>query len=192
MNLILIAGLLLFVGAHSERLAFPHWRERFIANRGEKTWKLFVSVRALIGLVLIIYGYGFSRADPVFLWNPPLWTRHAAALLTLIAFILFAASHAPPNHIKEKIGHPMYAGVKIWAFAHLLANGRLGDVVLFGALLAWAVIGYSISRRRDRLAGVTYPAGVTRNTVVTVILGCAMWAVFAFWLHRILIGVPPL
>ncbi|MGV3591375.1 MAG: NnrU family protein [Gammaproteobacteria bacterium] len=193
MNLFfLIIGLWLFVGSHSEHLAFPRWRARFIAHRGEKMWKLFVSVRSLVGLVLIVYGYGLSRADPVFLWNPPVWTRHIALPLTLLAFILFAASKGPPNHIKQKIGHPMYAGVKVWALAHLLANGRLGDVLLFGTLLLWAVAGFAISRRRDRRSGVHYPAGVARNTVVAVILGSAVWALFAFWLHRVLIGVPPI
>jgi uncharacterized membrane protein len=190
--LILIVGLVLFVGAHSERLAIPAWRERFIELHGAKTWKLLVSLRSLIGLLLIVYGFGLSRADPVFLWNPPLWTRHLAMPLTLVTFILFAASHGPANHIKARIGHPMYAGVKIWAFAHLLANGRLGDVILFGTLLAWAIAGFAISRRRDRLAGVQYPAGVARNTAVAVIAGTVVWAVFAFWLHRVLIGVPPL
>ena len=193
MNLFfLIVGLWLFIGAHSERLAFPRWRARFIANHGEKSWKLFVSVRALLGLVLIVYGFGLSRADPVFLWNPPLWTRHVALVLTLLAFILFAASKGPPNHIKQKLGHPMYAGVKVWALAHLLANGRLGDVLLFGTFLIWAIAGFAISRRRDRLAGVRYPAGVPRNTIISVVAGGAAWALFAFWLHALLIGVPPL
>jgi uncharacterized membrane protein len=186
----LLVGLWLFIGAHAEHLAFPRWRARFIATRGEKAWKLFVSVRSLIGLVLIVYGFGQSRVDPVLLWDPPLWTRHVALVLTLIAFVLFAASKGPPNLIKHKIGHPMYAGVKVWALAHLLANGRLGDVILFGTLLIWAVAGFAISRRRDRRAGVTYPAGLARNTLVAVVLGCAMWALFAFWLHRVLIGVP--
>lgn len=193
MNLFfLIVGLWLFVGAHSERLFFPRWRAQFIAHRGENTWKLYVSVRSIIGLGLIVYGFALSRAAPVFLWNPPLWTRHVALPLTLVAFILFAASKGPPNHIKQRIGHPMYAGVKVWAFAHLLANGRLGDVVLFGTLLLWAVVGYTISRRRDRRGGITYPVGVARNTVINVVAGTAAWALFTFWLHRVLIGVPPI
>lgn len=188
----LIVGLWLFIGSHAERLAFPRWRARFIANHGEKAWKLFVSVRAIIGLGLIVYGYALSRAEPVFVWNSPLWTRHAALPLTLIAFILFAASGGPPNRIKQKLGHPMYAGVKVWALAHLLANGRLGDVLLFGTLLIWAVVGFTISRRRDRLTGITYPAGTPRNTLMAVVIGGAAWALFAFWLHRLLIGVPPI
>lgn len=188
----LVAGLVLFVCGHSLKLVAPEWRARFIAKRGDMAWKLLYSALSLVGLVLIVYGFGLSRAEPVFLWNPPLWSRHTALLLTLLAFILFAASGGPPNHIKQKLGHPMYAGAKIWAFAHLLANGRLGDVLLFGTLLLWAVAGFAISRRRDRSAGIRYPAGVLRNTVVTVILGCAVWAIFAFWLHRLLIGVPPI
>ena len=187
----LVAGVTLLVGVHSVRLAAPAWREAFIARHGAGTWKLLYSVLSLAGLVLIIHGFGVSRADPVFLWNPPLWTRHVALPLTLIAFILLGASGGPPNHIKQKLGHPMYAGVKVWAFAHLLANGRLGDVVLFGALLVWAIFGFAISRRRDRAAGLTYPAGVARNTVLAVVIGTAAWALFASWLHRILIGVPP-
>jgi uncharacterized membrane protein len=188
----LVAGIALFVGAHSVRLVAPDWRARFIATHGEKRWKALYSVLSLVGFVLIIYGFGLSRADPVFLWNPPVWTRHLALPLTLLTFILLAASHGPPNHIKQKLGHPMYAGVKLWALAHLLANGRLGDVLLFGTLLLWAIAGFAISRRRDRRAGITYPAGVARNTVVAVVMGSVIWAIFAFWLHRLLIGVPPI
>jgi uncharacterized membrane protein len=188
----LVAGIALFVGAHSTRLIAPAWRASYIARRGERSWKAIYSVMSIAGLFLMAYGFGLSRADPVFLWNPPLWTRHVALPLTLIAFILFAASNGPPNRIKQTIGHPMYAGVKVWALAHLLANGRLGDVLLFGTLLAWAIAGFAISRRSDRRAGISYPAGTPRNTVVTVILGSAVWAIFAFWLHRLLIGVPPI
>jgi uncharacterized membrane protein len=187
----LVAGLVLFVGVHSVRLVAPQWRARFIATYGDKTWKLVYSVDSLLALALIVYGFGLSRADPVFLWNPPLWTRDVAIPLTLIAFILFAASGGPANHIKQKLGHPMYAGVKVWAFAHLLANGRLGDVLLFGTLLVWAIAGFAISRRRDRRAGITYPAGNLPNTVITLLIGCAVWLVFTYYLHGMLIGVQP-
>lgn len=193
MNLFfLIVGLWLFIGAHSERLAFPRWRARFIANHGEKSWKLFVSVRSIIGLGLIVYGFALSRVDPIIVWTSPPWTRLVALPLTLLAFILLAASGGPPNRIRQKLRHPMYAGIKVWALAHLLANGRLGDVLLFGTLLIWAVVGFAVARRRDRLMGLTYPAGTPRNTAITVVIGCAAWALFAFWLHRLLIGVPPL
>jgi uncharacterized membrane protein len=188
----LVAGVALFVGTHSVRLVAPDWRARFIATRGDGTWKLVYSVLSLLGLVLMIYGYGISRADPVFLWNPPAWTRHAALPLTLLAFILFAAAGGPPNHIRQKLGHPMFAGVKVWAFAHLLANGRAGDALLFGTLLLWAVTGFALSRRHDRRNGIAYAAGLPRNTAVAVIIGCGAWAIFALWLHRLLIGVSPI
>src|SRR5688572_33160572 len=138
---LLIAGIVLFLGAHSTRIVADGWRENMIARIGLNKWKMLYSVIALVGLVLIVYGYGQARADPAFIWEPPLWTRHMAALLTLVAFILFAAAEIPGNHIKSKLGHPMYMGAKVWAFAHLMANGRLGDIVLFGAFLMWAITG---------------------------------------------------
>jgi uncharacterized membrane protein len=190
--MLLLAGLVLFIGVHSLRLVADDWRQHFIASYGANTWKLLYSVLSIAGLVLFVYGYGQSRAEPVFLWNPSPWTRYAALLFTLIAFILFAAAQVPANLIKQKLGHPLYGGVKIWAFAHLLANGRLGDVLLFGTLLVWAIIGFALSRRRDRKLGLAYPAGTLRNTFFTVLAGSVAWAVFAFWLHRLLIGVPPL
>lgn len=189
---LLLAGLVLFVGVHSLRLVADGWRQHFIASFGDKSWTLLYSVLSLAGLVLLIHGFGASRAEPVFLWYPPPWTRHVALPLTLVAFILFAAALVPANHVKQKLGHPLYAGLKIWAFAHLLANGRLGDVLLFGVMLAWAIAGFAISRRRDRLAGVRYPAGTLQKTLLALGAGSALWALFAFWLHRLLIGVPPL
>lgn len=188
----LIAGLLLFIANHSIRLVAPGWRQRFIDNYGANTWKVLYSLFSLAGLGLIVFGYGATRDNPVFLWNPPLATRHVAILFTWIAFILLAASGIKGNHFKAKIGHPMYAGVKVWAFAHLIANGRLGDVVLFGAFMLWAVAGFSLSRRRDRREGISHPAGQLSRTVLTVLAGTVAWAVFTFWLHRVLIGVPPL
>jgi uncharacterized membrane protein len=188
----LIVGLLLFITNHSLRLVAPQWRQRFIDNYGANTWKVLYSLFSLLALLLMIYGYGQSRADPVFLWSPPLATRHPAILLTWFAFILLAASGVKGNLIKARVGHPMYAGVKVWAFAHLIANGRLGDLVLFGTLMLWAVAGFSISRRRDRLAGIAYPAGNAGRTVLTVVAGTVAWAIFTFWLHRLLIGVPPI
>src|SRR5690606_13356798 len=179
--LILLLGLAIFLTNHSVRLVAPGWREGFIAEYGEKTWKLLYSVFSIAGLVLIVYGYGLSRSDPVFVWNPPLATRHVAALLVLLAFILLAAASIKGNHFKAKLGHPMYAGVKLWAFAHLIANGRLGDILLFGAFLAWAIAGFSINRRRDRLAGVAPVAANGKQTMIAVVAGTVAWAVFTFW-----------
>ena len=189
---LLIAGIILFIGGHFTRIVANDWRNATINRIGLKKWKMLYSIVALVGFVLIVYGFGQTRANPVFIWEPPLWTRHMAALLTLPAFILFAAAEIPGNHIKSKLGHPMYMGTKLWAFAHLMANGRLGDIVLFGVVLMWAIIGYSASRRRDRREGVVYPAPSSNKTAIAIIAGTAMWAIFAFWLHRLLIGVSPL
>ena len=140
---LLILGLALFLGAHSLRIVADGWRATRIGKMGPKPWKGVVSVVSIIGFVLIIWGYGIARQTPVVLYTPPAWARHVAALLTLPAFILLVAAYVPGTRIKRAIGHPMVAGVKLWAFAHLLANGTLADVVLFGAFLAWAVCQFS-------------------------------------------------
>lgn len=187
---LLLIGLIVFLGAHSTRIFAEGWRGSMVAKLGANGWKGLYSLVSIAGLALIVIGYGAARADPVWLWSPPVWTRHAASLLTLGAFILLVAAYVPSNRIKAAVGHPMVAGVKLWAFAHLLSNGTLADVLLFGSFLAWAIADFIAARRRDRLAGATYSGG-TIPTVVTVLLGVVLWAAFAFWLHRLLIGVAP-
>ncbi len=189
---LLIAGLLLFLGSHSVRIFAEDWRTARIAGMGEKGWKGAYSLVAIAGFVLIVIGYGQARLDPVVLYATPTWTRHVAALLTLPAFILLAASKGPMNRIRAAVGHPMVAGVKLWAFAHLLANGTLADVVLFGSFLAWAIVDYIAARRRDRAEGtVRVASGPIARDVVTVAIGTVVWIVFALWLHGPLIGVRP-
>jgi uncharacterized membrane protein len=187
----LILGLLLFLGTHSLRVFADDWRARQIARLGEGTWKGLYSVAAALGFVLIVWGYGMARAEPVWLWSPPVWMRHVTALLTIPAFILLAAAYVPGNHMKAAIGHPMVAGVKLWAFAHLLANGTLAAGVLFGAFLAWAIADFASARRRDRRTGTVYPSGTFARDSVAVIIGLVAWVAFAFWLHGWLIGVRP-
>lgn len=188
----LILGLVLFLGAHSVRIYGDDWRTRMRARLGENGFKGLYSVLSLVGLVLIVRGYGDARLDPVALWTPMLWTRHLAALLVLIAFVLNFAAYVPGNQIKAKLHHPMILGVKVWAFAHLLANHTLADVVLFGSFLVWAVLDYRSARQRDARAGTVYAPGRLSMTLVTVAVGVAGWAVFAFWLHGWLFGVRPL
>ena len=187
---VLIFGLLIFLGAHSVRIFADGWRTARIEAIGENAWKGAYSVVALIGFVLLVWGYGETRGVPE-LWNPPVWTRYLAALLTLPAFVLVAAAYVPRTHIKAAVGHPMVAGVKAWAFAHLICNGRPGDLLLFGAFLAWAVADYVAARRRDRLAGTRYPAGPWSRDVLAVVVGSVAWGVFAKWGHAWLIGVAP-
>jgi uncharacterized membrane protein len=187
----LLLGLLIFLGSHSIRIFADDWRTAQIARHGEKRWKGIASLAALAGLVLIVWGFGLARANPVVLWSPPLWTRHLAALLMLLSFILLFAGNVPGNRIKARIGHPMVASVKVWALAHLLANGTLAHVVLFGAFLVWAIVDFAASRRRDRLAGTTYPVLGIGSDARAIGIGVAVWAFFAAWGHQWLIGVKP-
>jgi uncharacterized membrane protein len=188
---ILIIGLVVFLGIHSVRIVAEEWRAAQIARVGENAWKLGYSVLSALGLALVIWGFGLARQAPVPLWHPPAGMRHAAALLTLVAFVFVAAAYVPRNLIKARFHHPMVLGVKAWAAGHLLANGTMADVLLFGSFLAWSVLAFIAARRRDRRAGTTYAPGTVAGTSITVVLGAVAWAVFAFWLHGRLIGVQP-
>ena len=189
MNL-LILGLILFLGLHSVRIVADGWRSRQLVQWGEGTWKGAYSVVSIIGFALIVWGYGQARLQSVVLWVPPVATRHIAATLMLFAMILLVAAYVPGNAIKAKLHHPMILGVKTWAFAHLLANGNLADVLLFGSFLAWAVVDFISSRKRDRAAGTVYRAGKAVPTLVTVVLGLVVYGAFVMVLHKWLIGVP--
>jgi uncharacterized membrane protein len=188
---LLILGLVLFLGVHSTRIVADGWRTSTIARLGEKPWKGVYALLSIAGFVLLVIGYGAARQSPVVLYAPAAWTRHLAALLTIPAFVLVVAGYVPRNSIKRAVGHPMVAGVKIWAFAHLLANGTLVDVLLFGSFLAWAVLSFTAARRRDRAAGTVYATGSGMGNALTAAIGLVAWAAFAFALHRPLIGVSP-
>lgn len=186
---ILIIGLIIFLGLHSVRIFADGWRGDKKAQWGEGAWKGLYSVASLIGLALIIWGYSLARQQPVVLWVPPVATRHIAALLMLFAFIMLAAAYVPGNAIKAKLRHPMTLSVKTWALAHVLANGNLADVVLFGSFLIWAVLCFIAARKRDRAAATVYPAGKAVPTVITIVIGLLAYGVFAAVLHKWLIGV---
>lgn len=188
---VLLIGLLLFLGVHSARVVAEPARQRFIAERGENAWKGLYSLLSVAGFALVVWGYGLARAQPVLLWVPPAALRHLSALLVLLAFVLLAAAYVPRNPIKARLHHPMVLAVKVWAFAHLLANGQLHQVLLFAAFLVWAALSFRAARARDRAAAVVYPAGGLAAGVATVAAGGVAWAVFAFWLHGWLFGVRP-
>lgn len=189
---ILIFGLVIFLGIHSIRIVAESGRQTLIGSMGEKGYKGMYTVLSLMGFALIIYGYGQARLGPSMVWNPPSSMRLIAALLTLLTFILLAASYIPGNRIKRAVGHPMVLGVLIWAFAHLLANGMLADVVLFGSFLVWAALDYRAALVRDRVADrVSAPAGSLLKDALTLASGLALWVVFVVWLHQWLIGVKP-
>ena len=187
----LVLGLAIFLAAHSVRIVADGWRTAQIARRGEIAWKAVYSVVSITGLALIVWGYGAARMEPVFLWFPPLWTRHLAALLTLPAFILLVAGYAPNTRIKAVVGHPVVAGVALWALSHLIANGTLADVLLFGAFLVWAVLDYRAARARDRAMGVVPVIGSIWRDGAVIVAGLVAWAVFARFLHEPLLGVRP-
>jgi len=187
----LILGLVIFLGVHSVRIVADGQRTQFIAQRGALAWKGLYSLLSIAGFVLLVWGYGLARQQPVVLWSPPLGMRHAASLLTLISFVLLAATYVPRNSIKARLHHPMVLAVKVWALGHLLANGTLADVLLFGSFLLWAVLSFKAARGRDRAAGTTYPAGTLAGTGIAVVVGVAAWLGFALWAHGVLIGVRP-
>jgi uncharacterized membrane protein len=187
----LILGLVVFLGIHSTRIVAEGPRQAFIAQRGEKAWKGLYTVVSLVGFALLVWGYGQARQQPVVLWAAPTWLRHVAALLTLISFVLLAAAYVPRNAIKARLHHPMTVGVKVWAFAHLIANNTLADVLLFGGFLAWSIATFAAARRRDRANGTTYAAGTASGTAITMVIGVVTWVAFALWLHGPLIGVRP-
>lgn len=188
---ILILGLVLFVGVHSVRIFAEDWRTRTRARLGENAYKGLYSLLSLAGFVLMVWGFGMARETPQLIWVPPVGLRHLASLLTLLSFVLLAAAYVPGNLLKARLHHPMVLSVKTWALAHLLANGMLAHLVLFGTLLVWAVLNFRAARSRDRQQGTVYAPGRMGPTGVTVVVGALAWAAFALWLHGWLIGIKP-
>jgi uncharacterized membrane protein len=187
---ILILGLAIFLGMHSVLIVSPDLRKRAVLKIGEGGWKGLHAVVSLIGLILIIKGFGLARQGPIVLYVPPSFLRHAAFLFMLPVFPLLIAAYLP-GRIKSAAKHPMLLAVKCWAFAHLLANGLLADVLLFGGFLVWAVLDRISLKRRPPLAARTAPASPF-NDVIAVLLGLAIYALFIGWAHRRLFGVSPL
>ena len=188
---LLILGLVLFLGVHSVRIVAEDFRARQLARLGENGWKGLYSLASIVGLGMMVWGYGLARQQPVALWPALTGMRHVAALLTLVAFVFIAAAYVPGNSIKARLKHPMVLGVKVWAFAHLISNNTLADLLLFGAFLVWAVFSFRAAKARDRAAGTTYPPGTMTRTLLAVAIGTGAWVAFALWGHSFLIGVRP-
>lgn len=188
---LLIAGLLIFLGMHSISIVAPGARDRFAARLGEWPWKGLYSIVAIVGFVLLLKGYAAARLDPVALYTPPTWLRHVAVLLMLPAFPMLFSAYLP-GRIRTTLKHPMLAATKLWAVAHLLANGTLADVLLFGGFLAWAVLDRISLKHRSGTRAFPLPAASTRNDVIAVVLGLAVYAWLLMGGHLKLIGVSPL
>ena len=188
---LLIIGLIIFLGSHSCRIFAEPWRNHMIDRLGEVKWKGLYTIISIIGLVLVVIGYGQARQTPVVLWQPATYLTHIAILLNLVAFIFLAGSSPSNNAIRLKLKHPMILGVKVWALAHLLANGTLVDLILFGSFLLWAVLDFRSARKRPILMPEKAVVS-TKATVIMIVSGIVIWAAFIFGLHQYLIGVSPL
>jgi uncharacterized membrane protein len=195
----LILGLILFLGAHSVRIWADGWRNQTIEAYGDKAFKGGHALVSLLGFYLLVVGYGEARLETVALWNPPRFTKHISILLMLFSSILLLAAYIPRNHFKMRLRHPMVLSVKVWALSHLIANGNLADVLLFGTFLIWSVLNFRSARARDRaqvqLSDANEDAPLKPNLFATLIAlfgGMALWAVITFVLHAKVVGVAPM
>lgn len=185
----LVLGLVLFLGMHSISIVAPAWRDQ-IATRLGNAWRGLYSLITIAGLILIIWGYGIARQNPVILYAPPVWTRYITAVLMLPVFTFFLAAYLP-GRIKGALKHPMLVSVMLWAAAHLIATGMLANVVLFGSFLAWAVADRISFRWRTQRAFPTAPT-MKLNDGIAVVAGLVLYVIFVYWLHFRWIGVQPL
>ena len=198
----LILGLVLFLGAHSTRIFAEGWRTKTIEAWGEKPFKGVSALVSLVGFYALIVGYAQVRLEPVVIWQPPIATRHVSVLLMLFASILLVAAYIPANHFKVRLRHPMVLSVKVWALAHLLSNGNLADLILFGAFLVWSVMNFKSARARDRIQAemqaqmsvesAQAASPQTSATLITVGVGAVLWGLITFVLHARVVGVSPL
>lgn len=190
---VLIVGIAIFLGIHSTRIVAPDFRRDFIARRGEGAWKGLYTIVSLVGFVILVWGFGQARMTAPILYDPPIWTRHIALLLMLPAMILLVASQVPTGRIKAAVKHPMLLAVKIWALAHLIANGDLASFILFASFLAWAVADRISEKRRLRAGETRLPVVVSsRGDIIALVAGIALYLLFVWRLHLWLIGVAPI
>jgi uncharacterized membrane protein len=185
----LIVGLVTFLGIHSVSIFAPAWRDSMVARIGALSWRGVYSVVSIVSFLVLVHGCGLARQEPVVIYQPPIWMRHVSMLLMLPAFVLLLAAYLP-GRIKAKVKHPMLAATKTWAVAHLLANGMLADVLLFGGFLLWAVLDrISVGRRPVVRKTPGAPPG-RFNDAIAVIGGLALYGLFVVWAHGRLIGMP--
>lgn len=187
---LLILGLVMFLGVHSIAIVAPAWRDARAAQWGEGAWKGLYSLVSLVGFALVVYGWAQTRLTPVVLWTPPHWAAHVTLLLMLPVFPLLLAAYLP-GRVQRAAKHPMLAATKFWALAHLLTNGNLGDVLLFGSFLAWAVADRISVKRRAPRAIPHAPEGQL-NDAIAVLGGLGLYVLVLFKAHAWLIGVSPM
>lgn len=190
---LLLLGIVIFLGMHLVRVVAPGLRASVIARQGKGAWMGIYTVISLIGLLLIIYGFGEARAVTGMLYDPPVFLKHIALLLMLLAFICLAAGFLPAGRIAVALKHPQILSIKIWALAHLLANGETPSVLLFGSFLAWAVILRISLKRRQRAGEKVLPVFRSASSdLLAVVIGVVVYGLFVWKLHEWLIGVAPI
>jgi uncharacterized membrane protein len=186
---IMILGLALFTGAHAFVTMRPQ-RAAVVARLGEGPYKGILSAVALVGIILI--GFGFARyraAGYIPVWSPPGWTRHITTALVWPSIVCIVAAYIPGD-IARVLKHPMLVGVKLWAVGHLVSNGDLGSIILFGAILAWAVFDRITLKRRSDPGALGFPRGGRGNDVMAVVVGTLLYLALAYWFHPLVVGVP--
>ncbi len=184
----LLLGLLIFLSLHSISIVAEGWRDRMVERIGEFPWKGLYSIVSIFGFVLIVSGYGLARQDPVFVYTSPQWLRITAMFLLLPVFPLLLTAYLP-GRLRSVIEHPTLLATQIWAVAHLLANGKLADLVLFGSFLVWSVLD-QLSMRTRVSRPIARAAASGRNDVISIVGGLAIYYAFVMWLHVRLIGMP--
>lgn len=188
----LLTGLALFLGIHSLQSLAPHWRQNAMDRWGALGFKGLYAALSLLGFYLLVQGFGLARLEPIVLWTPPRGMQHATIALMWVAMVLLVAAYVPANHAKSKLRHPMTLSVKVWALGHLLSNGQLAEVLLFGGFLVWSVLVFRAARQRDRLQMKSAPPAKLLSTLLVVVLGSGVWASFLMGgLHLWLVGVMP-
>lgn len=185
---LLIIGLVLFLGMHMVRILAPEFRNNMIARMGNGGWQISYTVVSILGIVLIVYGYGSYRWNGPVIYQTPFWMGHITVLLMAVSFVLIVSGNIPATgYIKARMKNPMLIGVKVWAVAHLLANGDLASIIMFGSFLAWAIFAVIAIKRRG---GESPVASSAMPDYLSLAIGLTLWAVFGYWLHAWLIGVP--
>lgn len=190
--LILVLGLVIFFSVHSIRVVAPEWRDMAMARHGVMRWRLRFGLITLLATALIIIGYMQMRVDPTILWSPPVWTRHVAGLMMLLSLYFVGSAIIPKTTMKRLMGYPMLIAVKLWAFSHLISNGELVDLIVFGSFLIWSTVIFSMSRRRDRKAGVVPSESSVEFDLAAFVFAMVSWFAIVFYLHEIVFGVSAL
>ncbi|BFM51173.1 NnrU family protein [Marinomonas sp. THO17] len=190
--LMLIVGLVIFICVHSIGVVAPNWRDMHLEKTGLVQWRTRFILLSVLSLALIVLGYQQTRLEPVWLWFPPVVVQHIAALVMLVALFALGSALVPKTTLKAKMGYPFLLAVKLWAFAHLMSNGSLADVILFGSLLVWSVASFAIYRRRDRKNGVQKEESGVQYDMIAFVFAMVSWFAIVFFLHKAVIGVSPL